>query len=104
VLAQTRKAIDNRFDEWSSIVTAPELRAAFPDGVLPSGALKRAPKGYDEANPAIGWLCYKGYYTQRLFSDAEVLADGFAAKLGECCRAVMPMVAFLNSAIKSEPL
>lgn len=102
VLARTREAIAAHFDEWNAVVTAAGLRAAFPDGVLPSGALKRAPKGYDEANPAIGWLRYKGYYTQRFFSDAEVLAADFADRLGDCCRAVMPMVAFLNSAIESE--
>ncbi|TNJ37170.1 DUF2461 domain-containing protein [Chlorobaculum thiosulfatiphilum] len=102
VLAQTRQAIDSRFDEWRSIVTAPELLAAFPDGVLPSGALKRAPKEYDESNPAIHYLRYKGYYTQRFFSDGEVLSRDFTDRLGECCRAVMPMVAFLNSAIASE--
>jgi len=70
--------------------------------VLPSGALKRAPKGYDETSPAIEWLRYKGYYTQRFFSDAELLTPDFADQLGESCRAVMPMVAFLNSAIESE--
>ncbi len=102
VLAKTREAIDARLDEWQTIATAPELFAAFPDGVLPSGALKRAPKGYDEANPAIEWLRYKGYYTQRFFSDGEMLSSDFAEQLNTCCRAVMPMVAFLNSAIESE--
>jgi uncharacterized protein (TIGR02453 family) len=102
VLALTREAIEARFEEWHAIVTAPELRAAFPEGVLPSGALKRAPKGYDETNPAIEWLRYNGYFTQRFFSDAEVLADDFTEQLGEFCRAVMPMVTFLNSAIESE--
>ncbi|RXK87517.1 DUF2461 domain-containing protein [Chlorobaculum sp. 24CR] len=102
VLAQTRQAIDTRFDEWNALVTAPALLAAFPDGVLPSGALKRAPKSYDETNPAIEWLRYKGYFTQRFFSDAEVLTTDFADRLGDCCRAVMPMVTFLNSAIESE--
>lgn len=102
VLARTREAIDARFDEWYAIVTNPELLAAFPEGVVPSGALKRAPKGYDEASPAIDWLRYKGYYTQRFFSDAEVLSRDFTDRLGECCRAVMPMVAFLNDAIEPE--
>ena len=101
VLAKTRAAIDNRFNEWNAIVTAPELLAAFPGGVVPSGATKRAPKGYDESNPAIDWLRYKGYYTQRFFSDAEVLARDFTDRLAESCRAVMPMVAFLNDAIES---
>lgn len=102
VLARTRAAIDSRFDEWNAIVTAPDLLASFPDGVLPSGATKRAPKGYDESNPAIRYLRFKGYYTQRFFSDEEVMDDGFVKQLGAYCRAVMPMVAFLNAAIESE--
>jgi uncharacterized protein (TIGR02453 family) len=102
VLARTREAIETGFDEWDAIVTAPELLAAFPDGVLPSGALKRAPKGYDETSPAIEWLRYKGYYTQRFFEDGEVLDERFVEQLGNCCRAVMPMVAFLNKAIESD--
>lgn len=102
VLAVTRQAIDTRFGEWRAIVSDPELHGCFPDGVQPSGALKRAPKGFDEANPAIDWLRYKGYYTQRFFSDREVLDDGFVEQLGDCCRAVMPLVSFLNSAIESE--
>lgn len=102
VLARTREAIETCFDEWNAIVTAPELLAAFPDGVLPSGALKRAPKGYDETSPAIEWLRYKGYVTQRFFSDGEVVDEQFIEQLGDCCHAVMPMVAFLNSAIESD--
>ncbi len=102
VLARTRAAIDSRFDEWSAIVTTPDLLATFPDGVLPSGATKRAPKGFDESNPAIRYLRFKGYYTQRFFSDEEVTDDGFVGQLGICCQAVMPMVAFLNSAIALE--
>ncbi|ACF11430.1 conserved hypothetical protein [Chlorobaculum parvum NCIB 8327] len=102
VLAQTREAIAARFDEWRTIVQATELLDNFPEGVQPSGALKRAPKGYEESNPAIEYLRYKGYFTQRFFSDAEVLKSDFTKQLGMCCRSVMPMVSFLNSAIESE--
>jgi len=102
VLAQTREAIADRFDEWRTIVQATELLDNFPEGVQPSGALKRAPKGYEESNPAIEYLRYKGYFTQRFFSDAEVLKSDFTEQLGTCCRSVMPMVSFLNSAIESE--
>ncbi|NTW54072.1 MAG: DUF2461 domain-containing protein [Chlorobaculum sp.] len=101
VLAKTRLAIDTRFDEWSAVVTDPDLLATFPGGVVPSGETKRPPKGYDDSNPAIHFLKFKGYYTQRFFSDAEVLARDFTDRLAECCRAVMPMVAFLNDAIES---
>lgn len=99
VLAATRQAIDSRFEEWNSMVTHPELLASFPQGVLPSGVTKRAPKGYDEANPALHYLRFKGYYTQRFFSDEELLDGGFAETVVGHCRPVMPMVHFLNEAI-----
>ncbi|NTU53518.1 MAG: DUF2461 domain-containing protein [Chlorobiaceae bacterium] len=101
VLARTRQAIDSRFAEWSTIVSTPGLMDQFPEGVRPSGATKRPPKGYDDANPAIAYLRYKGYYTQRFFSDAELLDAGFLPRVAESCRAVMPMVQFLNEAIGS---
>jgi uncharacterized protein (TIGR02453 family) len=99
VLSRTRQAIDTIFEEWNSIVTASGLLAVFPEGVVPSGETKRPPKGYDESNPAIRYLKYKGYYTQRFFSDAEVMDAGFDDLLGTCCRSVKPMVEFLNDAI-----
>jgi len=100
VLAKTRQAIDTRFEDWNSVVTDPELLACFPGGVVASGATKRPPKGYDDANPAIHYLKFKGYYTQRFFSAAELMQPGFDQLLGACFRAVMPMVEFLNDAIE----
>jgi uncharacterized protein (TIGR02453 family) len=99
VLARTRQAIDTRFAEWSSIVNAPSLLSMYPEGVVPSGATKRPPAGYEASSPAIRYLMYKGYYTQRFFSDAEVVGEGFDDLLESCCREVMPMVEFLNDAI-----
>ncbi|NTV66495.1 MAG: DUF2461 domain-containing protein [Chlorobaculum sp.] len=101
VLAKTRQAIDTRFDEWSAVVTDPDLLAAFPGGVVPSGATKRPPKGYEDSNPAIHYLKFKGYYTQRFFSDGEVLSSDFTDQLASCLRSVMPMVGFLNDAIEA---
>lgn len=99
ILARTRSAIDSSFDVWSSIVQSPELLEHFPGGVIPSGETKRPPKGYDGTNPALRYLRYKGYYTQRFFSDAELLDTGFDSTLAGTCQAVMPLVSFLNDAI-----
>ncbi|NTV25259.1 MAG: DUF2461 domain-containing protein [Chlorobiaceae bacterium] len=99
ILEKTRIAIDTGFPEWVSIVTEPDFSDNFPAGVLPSGSTKRPPKGYDSTNPALEFLRYKGYYTQKFFSDGEVTAPEFPETLAETCRAVMPMVRFLNRAI-----
>ena len=100
VLEKTRNAINTRFPDWRSIVNDPELLERVPEGIQPSGASKRAPKGYDDSNPAIEYLKFKGYYTQRFISDDEVLATDFVDNLADSCHAVKPMVDFLNDALK----
>ena len=99
ILAKTRRAVDRHFPEWLSIVTAPELLEQYPEGVQPSGSTKRPPKGYDAANPAIEYLRFKGYYTRRFFSDHDVTSLDFPVRLTSVCRAVLPMIDFLNDAI-----
>lgn len=99
ILEKTRSAIDSRFPEWVSIVTERDFTERFPAGVLPSGSTKRPPKGYDSKNPALEFLRYKGYFTQRFYNDKEVTGPDFHEALSETCRAVMPMVIFLNRAI-----
>ncbi|MEI6757859.1 MAG: DUF2461 domain-containing protein [Chlorobium sp.] len=99
VLEQTRRQIDTHFEEWKSIVAAKKFAVQFPEGVLPSGKLVRPPKGYESTNPAIEYLKFKGYYTQRFFADHEVTAPGFVAQVTEIFRTVNPLVQFLNRAI-----
>lgn len=99
VLEQTRRKIDTHFEQWQSIIAEKEFTLHFPDGVLPSGKLVRPPKGYESTNPAIEYLKFKGYYTQRFFSDDEVTDPGFVTQLAEAFRAVQPLVRFLNSAL-----
>ncbi|TLU87360.1 MAG: DUF2461 domain-containing protein [Chlorobium sp.] len=99
VLEQTRRAIDAHFDEWQGILAEKVFTSQFPDGVLPSGKLVRPPKGYESDNPAVEYLKFKGYYTQRFFSDDEVCDPEFTTQLANTFRAVSPVVHFLNRAL-----
>lgn len=99
ILEKTRQAIDRQYREWQAIVSERELVEQFPKGVQPSGAIKRPPKGYDASNPALEYLRFKGYYTQRFYDDDTVMAPDFVEMLTAACQAVMPMVHFLNRAI-----
>ncbi len=99
VLEQTRREIAAHFAEWQSIIAQKEFCSQFPEGVLPSGKLVRPPKGYDAMNPAVEYLKFKGYYTQRFFSDEEVADPGFVEELANTFRAVHPLVEFLNGAL-----
>ena len=99
VLDQTRREIDANFDEWEGILAEKSFRLHFPEGVLPSGKLMRPPKGYENNNPAVEYLKYKGYYTQCFFTDSEITDAGFVASVTETFRAVFPLVQFLNRAL-----
>ncbi len=99
VLEQTRRGIDAHFSEWQAILADKAFSAQFPEGVLPSGKLIRPPKGYESTNPAVEYLKFKGYYTQRLFADHEITDPGFVAEVTEVFRAVNPLVYFLNRAL-----
>ena len=99
VLEQTRRALDFHFDEWQAMLADKEFAAQFPEGVLPSGKLARPPKGYESSNPAVEYLKFKGYYTQRFFADDDVIAPDFVTALGKTFQTVHPLVHFLNRAL-----
>ncbi len=99
VLEQTRREIDAHFGEWQAILADKVFSAHFPEGVLPSGKLVRPPKGYESANPAVEYLKFKGYYTQRFFADHEVTEPGFVTEVANVFRTVSPLVHFLNRAL-----
>jgi uncharacterized protein (TIGR02453 family) len=101
ILERIRREIDLHFEELQAVVGRNAFVAQFPEGILASGRTKRPPKGYDVSNPAIGYLTYKGYYTQRFFSDREVTGTDFPERLADTCRAAKPLVDFLNRPLQS---
>ncbi|MEI6846750.1 MAG: DUF2461 domain-containing protein [Chlorobiaceae bacterium] len=96
VLEQIRREIDLHFDEWQSIVAEKSFFFHFPDGVRASGKLLRPPKGYVSSNPAIAYLQFKDFYTQRFFNDQDVTDSAFVARLTDAFRSVKPVVDFIN--------
>jgi uncharacterized protein (TIGR02453 family) len=98
VLAKLRHEIDSCFPEWQAITGSADLLVHF-DGIKPSGVVKRPPKGYEISNPAIEYLKYKGYYTQKFYKDEEVTSADFVATLTDAFRSVKPVIDFLNRAI-----
>ena len=99
ILDLIRRQIDHSFKEWQTIVHDKELLHSFPGSIKPSGKLVRPPKGYDPDNPAIEYLKFKGYYTQRFLGDDTLTDPGFAASLAEAFRSVKPLIDFINRAL-----
>jgi len=100
MLAAIRQEIHYSPDEFHRLRQAPELLQYFPAGLETSGAqLVRPPKGYAADDPDLAWLKLKTFGVGRYFSDAEVLAPDFVARVAAGMAAARPLVGFLNEAI-----
>ena len=98
-LQKFRQEIDYGFEEWKGIVESKSFKKIFPDGVQSPETLVRTPKGYDEENPAIGYLKMKGYYTFTKITDADLISKEGIIKILNSCKITKPMIDFLNRAL-----
>lgn len=98
VLANIRQEIHFNFPGWKKVVEDRNLLNYFGE-IKPSGKLSRPPKGYEKDDPAIEWLKYKGFYTQKNVSDADVLNDKLIQHMMSGYQAAKPLVDFINRSI-----
>ena len=98
-LQKFRQEIDYGFDEWKGIVESKSFKKIFPDGVQSPETLIRTPKGYDEENPAIGYLKMKGFYTFTKITDTDLQSKEVISKVLNCYETTKPMIDFLNRAL-----
>src|ERR1700733_12153362 len=70
-LNKVRQEIDYNFPEWKKIVGNSTFKKLYPEGLSKEDILSRPPKGYEEENPAIGFLKLKSFFTFRTLTDAE---------------------------------
>jgi uncharacterized protein (TIGR02453 family) len=93
-LARFRRAIDQDAAAFKQVIQAVDFVEAF--GGLEGERLKLAPKGYDPAHAEIELLKLKQITAVRHFSDAEVLAPDFPARVIATCRAMRPFLTYLK--------
>lgn len=98
-LGKVRAHIDRNLSAWEQIVTAPTLVDTYGN-VKPSGQLKRPPKGYSADHPAVEWLKFKGFYTQKMLSAQQLQAEGMAQQVMAAFRKARPLVDFINEALE----
>lgn len=98
VLAKIRESIDQYFDEWQKVTNNKSLTDCFGE-IKPSGKLSRPPKGFDTDNPAIDWLKFKGFYTQKNLTDKELTEQDLLHETAMGYRAVKPLVDFINRSL-----
>ncbi len=64
-----------------------------------SEKLKRAPKDYEETNPAIDFLKLKSFTVGTPLSDKDMLHKEAVAKIATAVKEMKPLIDFLNRAI-----
>jgi uncharacterized protein (TIGR02453 family) len=100
-LKKVRQEIDYCFDEFKEIVTNKTFVKTF--GGLEHGEdvmLKRAPKGYEEDNPAIDYLKLKSFIVSTPISDADLNSPKLVQKIVGACAQMQPLVYFINRGIE----
>ncbi len=95
-LKKIRNEIYFNGNDFKKILNDPGFRKVFPG--LYDDKISRAPREYDPTVADTELLKYKSYFVERSFTDREVTAAGFAAKVVESCRIILPMNNFLNRA------
>lgn len=98
-LAKIRQEIDYNFDEWKKIMNEKKFKQSFTNGFSMSDALVRAPKGYEESNPAIAYLKMKNFVATRSFTDAELQDKNFVKTLVKTFEAAKPFTGFINRSL-----
>ena len=98
-LAKIRQEIDYNYKDLKKILSAAGFKKLFPASLEANDTLSRPPKGYDENNPAIGYLKMKSFIVSRKFSDKEVLSQDFVNELGKTFKAAKPVIDFINRSL-----
>ena len=98
-LSKIRQEIDYNLDEWRKIVSDKKFKQTFTNGFNMSTGLVRAPKGYEETNPAIEFLKLKSFVITRKFTDAELQDKNFTKTLVKTFEAGKAFVNFINRSL-----
>jgi uncharacterized protein (TIGR02453 family) len=100
-LKKVRQEIDYSYEEFNKLVTIKKFVTQF--GSLEHGesvVLKRAPKGYEEENPAINYLKLKSFIASKAISDADLASNNLVKIVVDVCAGLQPLVHFINRGIE----
>lgn len=98
VLKKIRQEVDYNLQEFESILKEKNFSKLFKS--IDGEKLKKAPQGYDEANPAIDYLKMKSFTVGTAISDADVLGKNFTDKTLTIFTAMKPFIDFLNRSVE----
>ncbi len=95
-----RQEINYNFEDWKAIIEDKTFKKIFPKVVQSPETLVRPPKGFEESNPAIGYLKMKGFYTMNAIPGEILLSQNGLKTILENFEVSKPMIGFLNNAME----
>lgn len=99
-LKKVRQEIDYNWEEFRKIVEARKFKSVFAGLEMSSDTLlSRAPKGYEEDNPAIEYLKFKSLIASAKITDQDVLTIGLVKRITDHFVIAKPLIDFCNQAL-----
>ena len=98
ILNRLREGIAEGHKAFTKVVTNPGLVRRFGK-FADEAALKRMPRGWDEAHPAARWLRYQSFVAGREMADRAVTSPRLPAILETDYKKLLPLVRWLNGAV-----
>jgi uncharacterized protein (TIGR02453 family) len=101
-LKKIRQEIEYSFTDIIEIISSPQFKNTFPNGLQGVAKLKKIPDGYSETNPACELLKMKGYCTKEGISDSLLTSKDCVQTIIKSFLTSKPLVDYINKAIQSE--
>lgn len=89
-LFRIRKEIEQDASEIRAILNDATFQKHFGNDFYSFSELKSAPRGFDKNHPDVDLLRKNGFIATKNFTDDEVLAPNFVAKVDEAYKALRP--------------
>ncbi len=96
-LSAIRQEIDYDLKGFNAVLADKKFKKTF-GGLTGEDALKRAPKGYEETNPAIEHLKNRHFIVLKDLSDNDVLSKTFVKNTASAFETMTPFLTFLKRA------
>jgi uncharacterized protein (TIGR02453 family) len=100
-LKKLRQEIDYNFADFQKIVQHKNFRAAFGDLDFDAElSLSRAPKGYEEDNPAIKYIKLRSFIATNTITDSALTDKTLVKTITQSFKALHPLLNFINGALE----
>lgn len=99
-LLRIRKDIELNYEDWFALLNTSEFKKHF--GTIQGKKLKTCPKGFAKDHPGLELLKYQQFIIKHSFTDAEVKASNFSAKISEMLCAFRPFFDHMSEVLTTD--